>query len=254
METGTVGTERTILFISDLHLCEGRPTTTRALLGFLEGPASRCSELYILGDLFEYWAGDDDTTDFKTLIAGAFRAVRDSGVRIRFMAGNRDFLLGASYATEAGIERIDDPFELQLMDGDYLLSHGDQLCTDDIAYQAFRKQVRDLSWQEGFLSQPLAIRRRLVEEIRTRSESEKTQKASEIMDVNMSAVERLLRAHDYPTLIHGHTHRPAWHEHTVDGRLCRRIVLSDWNASAPYLEWSTGMLHDRVYIPETAQD
>lgn len=254
MTAGTVGNERTILFISDLHLCEGRPMTTRALLGFLEGPASRCSELYILGDLFEYWAGDDDATDFKTLIASAFRTTRDSGVRIRFMAGNRDFLLGASYAAEAGIERIDDPFELQLMGGNYLLSHGDQLCTDDVAYQAFRQQVRDVGWQKGFLSQPLANRRRLVEEIRTRSESEKSIKASEIMDVNTAAVERLLRDHAYPTLIHGHTHRPAWHEHALDGRLCKRIVLSDWNANAPYLEWSGGILRDRVYTPAIAHD
>lgn len=244
-----VGDERPILFISDLHLCEARPLTTRAFLGFLDGPASQAGRLYILGDLFDYWAGDDDATDFKTLIASALKALANSGVRVLFMAGNRDFLLGTSYAAQTGMELIEDPLELCLNGERYLLSHGDQLCTDDLAYQAFRNQVRDPAWQETFLAQPLHHRRKLVADIRARSESEKSLKASDIMDVNTEAVERLLRQHDYPTLIHGHTHRAAWHEHSVDGRQCTRIVLPDWDTTAPYLEWSAGRLHNRRFAP-----
>ena len=252
MTSDSVENEQTILFISDLHLCEARSQTTRAFLGFLDGPALKASRLYILGDLFEYWAGDDDATDFKVLIADALKTLANAGVRVLFMAGNRDFLLGPSYAARAGLELIEDPFELRLAERRYLLTHGDQLCTDDLAYQAFRGQVRNHAWQQAFLARPLQERRQLVEDIRARSESAKRLKASDIMDVNSGAVEGLLRDHDYPTLIHGHTHRPAWHEHVVDNRRCTRVVLEDWDATAPYLEWSAGALHNRTYIPETA--
>lgn len=249
MTSDRAGDDEVVLFLSDLHLCEARPDTTSAFLAFLGGPASCAARIYILGDLFEYWAGDDDENPFTLLIAESLSALARAGARVLFMAGNRDFLLGASYAERAGIERLDDPHLLSVGGEKLLLSHGDQLCTDDTAYQAFRSQVRDLTWQQGFLAQPLSARRKLVEDIRERSESEKSRKPSQIMDVNASAVDRLLREYAYPTLIHGHTHRPARHEHVVDGRRCSRIVLPDWHDTARYLEWSCGTLADREYIP-----
>lgn len=249
MQPDTAGDADIRLFIADLHLCEARPQTTRAFLDFLKGPALRAGQLYILGDLFEYWAGDDDETPFNTLIADALASLSRSGVRCLFMAGNRDFLLGKRYAARAGLELIADPCELELGGRRYLLSHGDELCTDDLAYQAFRTQVRDPAWQRNFLAQALDARRALVEDIRARSESEKSTKSADIMDVNPAAVEQLLRRHGYPTLIHGHTHRPADHRLMVDNRPCQRVVLADWHDTAPYIEWSAGRLRRQELVP-----
>jgi len=235
------------LFISDLHLSEDAPVTVEAFFAFLAGPARNAQALYILGDLFEYWAGDDDDTPLSARVAAALAALNREGVRTFFMAGNRDFLLGETYARRAALELLTDPILLALDGKPILLNHGDALCTDDLAYQAFRTQVRDPQWQHAFLQQPLAERKRIIEGLRQHSIAAKQEKTADIMDVNDDAVNTLLREHGYPTLIHGHTHRPARHLHQIDGRECERWVLSDWHDHAPYLEWSEGILRPRVF-------
>jgi UDP-2,3-diacylglucosamine hydrolase len=224
------------LFVSDLHLAEERPQTTAAFLAFLTGPARGVPALYILGDLFEYWAGDDDgDAPLNRQIADALRDLATTGTVIHFIAGNRDFLLGDAYAARAGMQRLPDPCPLRLGERNVLLSHGDTLCTDDLAYQAYRRQVRAPAWQAAFLARPLAERKAFIDSLRNHSEEAKREKAMAIMDVNGAAVDALLREHRYPTLIHGHTHRPAHHEHLVDGHRCDRWVLADWHDTAPYL-------------------
>lgn len=219
----------TVLFISDLHLSSARPAINRIFLEFLRGRAAQASELWILGDLFEYWAGDDDVGDpFNAQVVSALAACARGGTRVRLMHGNRDFLMGARLEAASGAQLVDDPATLLLFGRTTLLTHGDMLCTDDREYQAFRGEVRSPSWQSSFLAQPLSARKKQIEALRARSETEKSRKPAEIMDVNAGAVESLLRAHGYPRLIHGHTHRPARHEHVVDGRVCERWVLPDW--------------------------
>lgn len=225
-----------VFFISDLHLCDARPDINRIFFEFLGGPAREAESLYILGDLFEYWAGDDDLRDpFNSSVAAALAEYSRSGIPLRFMHGNRDFLLDGEFANECGGQLLDDPHTLDLFGTSTLLMHGDTLCTDDIDYQKFRAQVRNPNWQKGFLALPLERRKRQIEAVRQTSESEKTLKAPEIMDVNSGAVEAALREHAYPRLIHGHTHRPARHVHQVDGRTCERWVLADWYHAGSYL-------------------
>ncbi|NMG53228.1 UDP-2,3-diacylglucosamine diphosphatase [Aromatoleum aromaticum] len=225
------------LFISDLHLCEQRPVTLRAFFAFLQGPARSVQALYILGDLFEYWAGDDDATPLGNAVSDALAALAETGTSLFFLPGNRDFLLGESFARRARLRILPDPTLIDFDNEGVLLSHGDILCTDDEHYQSFRRLVRDPAWQLAFLERPLAQRKQVIEGLRFQSETAKQEKASDIMDVNAFAVETLLREHGYPTLIHGHTHRPAHHVHVVDGRSCERWVLADWHDDAPYLRW-----------------
>lgn len=225
-----------VYLISDLHLSDSRPDINRVFFEFLRGPARQAESLYILGDLFEYWAGDDDLVDpFNESIAAALAEYSRAGPVLRFMHGNRDFLLGGEFAKACGGHLIEDPYTLDLFGTPTLLMHGDTLCTDDIDYQRFRTQVRAPAWQKGFLALPLEQRKRQIEAVRQTSESEKTRKAPEIMDVNPGAVEAALREHAYPRLIHGHTHRPARHVHRVDGRTCERWVLADWYRTGSYL-------------------
>jgi len=230
------------LFISDLHLCDERPETIRAFLAFLLTTASQAEALYILGDLFEYWAGDDDDTPLGGLVAEQLVVLSENGTQVYFIAGNRDFLLGQSFAERAGIKLLADPTLIELDGSRILLSHGDELCTDDVAYQTYRKEVRAPAWCQGFLDKPLAERKQFIEQVRRKSEIAKTGKRPEIMDVNADAVAALLRCHDFPTLIHGHTHRPARHVHIVDDKHCERWVLADWHDEARYLAWDNGCL------------
>lgn len=218
------------LFISDLHLCSTRPAITRQFVDFLQTSAAGAEALYILGDLFEYWAGDDDLSDVRHQeIIGALNQLASSGTRLFFMHGNRDFLLAEGFARATNATLLSDPTLLTLYGRQALLSHGDILCTDDTEYQAFRHQVREPAWQRQFLAQPLADRKAQIEVLRQRSEQEKSRKAESIMDVNQAAVHALLREHNYPELlIHGHTHRPAKHVVQVDGHVCERWVLGDW--------------------------
>lgn len=235
----------TTLFISDLHLCASRPAITSAFVHFLENTASQSQALYILGDLFEYWAGDDDIEDaFHQQIISSFKALSELGVKIFLMHGNRDFLIADEFCRLSGITLIEDPIMIDLHGHKVLLSHGDDLCTDDIAYQQFRAQVRDKQWQQEFLRQPLAVRKAQVEAIRARSEQEKTQKSMLIMDVNPQAVQALLRQYQPDLFIHGHTHRPNRHSIEIDGKRIIRWVLSDWYEQGSYLACDKGGCKD----------
>jgi UDP-2,3-diacylglucosamine hydrolase len=218
------------LFISDLHLSEERPRTVERFFRFLEEDARGARSLYILGDLFEYWIGDDDLEDpFNARITRALAETSRAGVEIVFLHGNRDFLVGDRWAAAAGARLIPDPTQVELYGAPTLLMHGDTLCLDDKPYQAFRAQVHDPAYQQQFLSKPLPERRALVLSLREQSMRAKEQKSEAIMDVTPAAVEEVLRRHGYPRLIHGHTHRPARHLHRVDGRFCERWVLTDWD-------------------------
>lgn len=226
----------TTLFIADLHLSSGRPAINAQFFAFLAGPAREAEALYILGDLFEYWAGDDDIDDpFNRSVVQALRALADAGVAVSLLRGNRDFLLGAEFARQAGATLLDDAVLIDLDGTPTLVMHGDTLCTDDHAYLEFRETVRHPQWIAKFLGQPLALRKAHIENLRQHSEQEKQRKSMDIMDANPAAVADVLRAHGYPRLIHGHTHRPARHTHVVDGRPCERWVLADWYERGSYL-------------------
>lgn len=225
------------LFISDLHLCASRPHITAAFLEFLNNTASKAVALFILGDLFEYWAGDDDIQDIHHQpIIAALKRLADTGVSLYFIHGNRDFLISKDFCDAAGMTLLPDPSQINLHGKTVLLSHGDDLCTDDVEYQKFRLQVRAAKWQKDFLKLPLQVRKDQIETIRMRSEQEKSQKSMLIMDVNQTAVEQLLKSYHYPELlIHGHTHRPNEHHLTLDGNNITRWVLGDWYEQGSYL-------------------
>ena len=225
------------LFISDLHLCDSRPHITKSFIDFLNTTAKNAQALYILGDLFEYWAGDDSIKiDALQPNIHALHKLASNGVPVFFMHGNRDFLIGEGFEKATGITILPDPSLITLYNKSVLLSHGDALCTDDIAYQNFRQEVRSEAWQTQFLSQPLASRIAYIEQLRSKSEQEKSTKSMQIMDVNPESVNQLLHQFDAPDLfIHGHTHRPKMHTHKVDGKVCERWVLGDWYEQGSYL-------------------
>ncbi len=217
------------LFISDLHLAADQPISTIAFQHFIAQLAPQSESLYILGDLFEYWAGDDDIHDaFHAQIIGSLHGLKSTNTQVFLLHGNRDFLMGKTLADACGATLLGDPTLIDLYGTPTLLSHGDTLCTDDVEYQHFRSQVHDAEFQKNFLAQPLAARKAHIMELRKMSIAAKKQKHMAIMDVNEAAVAALLREYHYPRLIHGHTHRPARHEHRVDGKCCERWVLGDW--------------------------
>lgn len=223
-----------ILFISDLHLSPQAPGVTRRFLGFLGGRARAAGHLYILGDLFEVWPGDDCLDDpgdvYGAGIVGGLRACAEAGTAISIMHGNRDFLLGEAFAVRCGARLLPDPHVLSTESWQFVLSHGDALCTDDADYQKFRRQVRDPAWRQAFLARPLAERRAIAAALRQQSENAKREKrdAACSMDLNPGATEDFLRDHGYATFIHGHTHRPAAHDHIVDGIHVERWTMADW--------------------------
>jgi UDP-2,3-diacylglucosamine hydrolase len=223
-------------FISDLHLTPARPRINRIFFDFLSGPAREADALYVLGDLFEYWVGDDDLSEpLNRQVASGLEGLSLAGVPVRIMHGNRDFLLLEGFARAAHAQLIADPTVADLYGTPTVLLHGDTLCTDDLRYQAFRRRVRKPLWQRLFLVQPLWLRRAQVRQARGLSEREKQAKPAAIMDVSVSAVEKAFRDSGCMRMIHGHTHRPARHAHTVDGRTCERWVLSDWYERGQYL-------------------
>lgn len=233
------------LFISDLHLCESRPEMIDAFIRFLADVASHAENLYILGDLFEYWPGDDViTTGAFADVINALHALDIAGVNLFLIHGNRDFLLGQQFSEATKVTLLPDPYLVTLYDTSILLSHGDTLCTDDTDYQAFRAQVRNDKWISNFLGQPLNSRITYIESIRQKSELEKSIKSMEIMDVNQSAVESLLKKFDYPPLfIHGHTHRPNRHQYLINGHQCERYVLGDWYEQGSFLKLDSNGIH-----------
>lgn len=224
------------LFISDLHLCSTRPGVADLFFRFLDLQASHADALYILGDLFEYWAGDDDDVDsFNASICHALKGLTKNGTQVFFIPGNRDFLVGPVFAETSGAILLEEPHLITLFGQPTLLLHGDTLCSDDIEYSRFRTEVRDPVWRKAFLALPLAERKIKIKALRQRSENEKQVKLASIMDVNANAVADLLRTYNYPHLIHGHTHRQSCHTHIVDGRRCKRWVLGDWDCNGNYL-------------------
>lgn len=223
------------IFIADLHLDESRPQATAAFARFLDTLPDSCRQLFILGDLFESWIGDDDDAPLPAQVARLLRRRADAGLAIAFMAGNRDFALGQEYADRAGFRLLADPAAIRLHGRPALLMHGDTLCTDDTAYQAFRAQVRDPAWLANMLAQPLAVRREFARQARAGSRKHTAGAGEAIMDVNEDAVAETFREHGVDLIIHGHTHRPAVHVHEVDGRPCTRIVLGDWYAQGTVL-------------------
>ncbi|WP_416637819.1 UDP-2,3-diacylglucosamine diphosphatase [Pseudomonas sp. OHS18] len=218
-----------ILLISDLHLEQERPDITRAFLHFLDTRARHAEALYILGDFFEVWIGDDAMTPFQQGIAQALRRLADSGTRIYLMHGNRDFLLGKAFCREAGCTLLGDPHTVELAGEKVLLMHGDSLCTLDIGYQKMRRLLRNPLSLFILRNLPLDTRHRLARKLRSESRSQTRMKASDIVDVTPDEVQRVMARYGVKTLIHGHTHRPDVHALQVDGQPAKRIVLGDWD-------------------------
>ncbi len=219
-----------ILLISDLHLEEQRPDITRAFLFFLQDRAAHADALYILGDFFEAWIGDEAMTPFQHRIAEALRQLSDGGTRIYLMHGNRDFMIGKAFCREAGCTLLADPSVVELQGERVLLMHGDSLCTRDVAYMRLRRWLRNPLVLFILRNLPLATRHRLGRKLRKESRMQTRQKAADIVDVTPDEVLRLMHEHGVKRLIHGHTHRPARHPLQVDGQPAERIVLGDWDA------------------------
>lgn len=225
-------------FISDLHLDSARPAVTRALADFLSSH-THCTALYILGDLFEAWPGDDDDSVIARRTRQLLRAYSDAGPELFIMRGNRDFLLGEAFCEAAGATLLQDPTLIELNDKPTLLMHGDSLCTADSDYQQFRRKARDPDWQRELLAKPLSERRALADELRAMSSEATSMKSEDIMDVTPAEVDRQMRAHGAGQLIHGHTHRPARHD--VDNQL--RWVLGSWENEAWFLQASKNSIN-----------
>lgn len=217
------------LFISDLHLDDSRPGITQLFETFLAGDEARAADaVYILGDLVEAWVGDDDDAELPGRIARATKALAEHGVPVYFIVGNRDFLIGKAFAERAGLTLLEDGTVHELYGRPTLLMHGDVLCTDDVAYQALRKQVRSPEWQAQVLALPLEARRALAAKARAESKAHTSSSMETIMDVNAGAVADAMHKAGVTRLIHGHTHRPAIHRFELDGQPAERIVLGDW--------------------------
>lgn len=239
----------TTFFVSDLHLDPTRPAATTLFLDFLRNEAGNADALYILGDLFEAWVGDDAPSDTGDAVAQALRALADAGVPVFFQHGNRDFLLGRDWAARAGLRLLPDPAVVSLYGTPALLMHGDLLCTDDTAYQAFRTQTRTPAWREGFLAQPLAARLAFAEQARAASQSRQQNMQADdrtrfetVTDVTPATVEATMARYGVALLIHGHTHRPAVHALQVAGHEAQRIVLGDWYEQGSVLRARPGHL------------
>jgi UDP-2,3-diacylglucosamine hydrolase len=225
------------LFISDLHLDPERPDITSQALAFLDDEARHAEALYILGDLFEAWLGDDDPDPEKRRVVAALKRLADGGLPCYFIRGNRDFLVGERFAADSGCTLLEDPTVIELYGSRVILMHGDTLCTDDHEYQALRQMVRNPAWQAAMLSRPLAERQEMARQLREKSAASMAGKATEIMDVNQDAVLRTMQDHGVYTILHGHTHRPAIHRFEADGHEAVRIVLGDWYAQGSALAW-----------------
>jgi UDP-2,3-diacylglucosamine hydrolase len=227
----------TTLFISDLHLDAGEPETIRRFLRFVDGDARGARALYILGDLFEAWVGDDDDDARLAPVIAALAGLTRAGVACSLMHGNRDFLIGPKFCEATGCRLLGEYERIDLYGEPLLLTHGDLLCTDDTRYQALRATLRKPKWQREFLGKPLAERRKIAAELRELSATEIAAKSYDIMDVNQATVERTMREHRVSLLVHGHTHRPAIHRFALDGAPAARIVLGAWHEQASIVRW-----------------
>lgn len=227
----------TCLFVSDLHLDAAAPEASDQFIAFLRGEARTARALYILGDLFESWVGDDDDDPERARICAALGEFTASGTPCFVMHGNRDFLLGAGFATRSGCRLIADPVITEIAGVRTLLAHGDLFCTDDVKYQQLRLIVRDPAWQRQLLALSLADRKLLANEARAGSRAHTSRVQPEIMDANPAAIELAAREFDAEVVIHGHTHRPGVHQFFADGRARTRIVLGAWYEQGSVLEW-----------------
>ncbi len=217
-------------FVSDIHLSPGRPDLTEGFLAFLGNRHDDTRRLYILGDLFDYWIGDDVHLNVYRSVIGALQRLHQVGVSLYFCPGNRDFLVGDLFYDATGCQPLGEITSIQIADQKCLLLHGDTLCTDDAAYLQLRKQLRNPSWQASFLSQPPAERVRYAENLRAQSQQANAEKAEQILDANQQAIEDTLLLHQASLMIHGHTHRPNRHPWQLQGAFVERIVLGDWGA------------------------
>ncbi len=221
----------TTFFIADLHLCDQQPDITRTFLKFCQEQARQARALYILGDFFEYWLGDDAIDKTASVVQQALQDLSNSGVRLYFMAGNRDFLLGPAFADSCGMEILQEPTCIDLYGEQVLLVHGDAQCTDDKPYQEVRKMFRNKDWQKQFLAMDIEQRIQFAQQAREQSQAHTQSSNNEIMDVNANEIAALFKTHQVKTMIHGHTHRPAVHQNEEH----RRIVLGDWHHQCSYL-------------------
>ena len=227
----------TTLFISDLHLEAERPEIGDQFIRFLQTDATEAEALYILGDLFEAWVGDDDPNAHYAIIKLAIRKLTDSGIPVYFMHGNRDFMIGRKFANETGVEILKDPYPVKMYGQKALLSHGDAMCTDDVQYQRVRLMTRDPDWQQSMLAKPLKERLRIAEEARRQSLEQKLNLSMDIMDVNQGAVMRTINEYGVDVLLHGHTHRPDVHTVDLGNRKAKRVVLGDWYSQGSVVRW-----------------
>jgi UDP-2,3-diacylglucosamine hydrolase len=225
------------VFISDLHLEADHPEIGEQFRDFLDAEAADADALYILGDFFEYWLGDDDPDEYYASIKRSLRAFTDSGVPVYFMHGNRDFMIGDRFAAETGVTILPDPFALELYGKSVLLSHGDALCTDDAEYQQMRAVTRSPEWQAMMLEKPLEERVAIAKHARAQSQARNATLGEDIMDVNPDAVIQIISEHGVEILLHGHTHRPAIHNVEVDDRIAKRVVLGDWYDQGSVVRW-----------------
>jgi UDP-2,3-diacylglucosamine hydrolase len=238
----------TTLFISDLHLDDRRPETTELFLGFLEREAAAAEALYILGDLFEFWLGDDVPSRCSVQVAGAVSKLSNQGLACYFQHGNRDFLLQKEYANKAGFQLLPEEHVVDLYGERVLLMHGDSLCSDDVPYQQFRAMVRNPAWQEDFLAKSPQERLQVALQARDASAEHKGNVSMDIMDVNQVEVISAFQRHDLERMIHGHTHRPATHTLNINGQSAQRIVLGDWYEQGSVLRVSPGR-YDLAVLP-----
>lgn len=229
----------TTLFISDLHLEADRPDIGQQFLQFMQTEANEADDLYILGDLFEAWVGDDDPNTHYFSIKRALRKLVDGGIPVYFMHGNRDFMIGKDFANETGVKILKDPYKVTMYGRSTLLSHGDILCIDDVQYQRVRKMVRDPDWQASMRAKPLKERLRIAQEARRQSMEQTINKSLEIMDVNEDEVKRVIREYNVDVLLHGHTHRPDVHTVDLGNRTAKRIVLGDWYDQGTVVRWDS---------------
>jgi UDP-2,3-diacylglucosamine hydrolase len=226
-----------VLFLSDLHLDPDRPGSLETFLRFMRTDAIYAERLFILGDLFEVWIGDDENDPRLEPVLEALLSLRAYEVPCYVMHGNRDFLLGDAFSERTGCRIMSDYVTVDVYDKSMLLTHGDLLCTDDTAYMGLRATVRDEGWQRDFLKKPITERRQIAANMRAQSKTETARKPGDIMDVNQRTVEETMRSHGVAHLVHGHTHRPGVHRFGLDGRMATRIVLGDWYEEPTILQW-----------------
>ncbi len=234
----------TIAFISDLHISAERPSSITLFADFMEKSGCQLESIYILGDLFDYWIGDDASSALGfDLVEQALKHTTDSGTAVYFIAGNRDFLVGQDFADRTGVVLLQDMTVLEIENQRVMIAHGDRFCTDDSSYQAAREQFLDPAWQKAFLEKPIEQRKAIAVDLRAQSEQSKQHKPEQLMDVNPQEIQRVIEEYDLDLLIHGHTHRPYVHQLEYNGKACRRYVLGEWTKDRSVMYGNKGQYY-----------